>query len=254
MAAPVREAQSSAGTSSPVVSASVGDRPILQADDVFGIERIPGVVNGLRRGFHSGVLRTLASRRRQLVAMRRMLVEQEDRILDALAAERAIVGGTGDRATKYLAPTVLAGVRPDAAVMGEEIVGPILPVVAFTHIDEAIRSVNARDKPLALHAFSSSRRTLRRIVERTSSGGVALNHVVLQVGVPNLPFGGVGPSGMGAYNGEAGFNTYSHSRSVLTKPTRPDPPILFPPYTQMKQKLVRRLTPVPRGERHHPDR
>ena len=106
-------------------------------------------------------------------------------------------------------------------------------------------SANPQDKPLALYAFSSNRRTLQHIVEHTSSGGVTLNHVVLHVGVPNLPFGGVGPSGMGAYNGETGFKTFSHSRSVLAKPTRPDPTVLFPPYTDIKQKIVRPLHPHP---------
>jgi aldehyde dehydrogenase (NAD+) len=178
-----------------------------------------------------------------------------DRVMGLLADggyERTVTGGTGDRATRYVAPTVLAGVRPDAAVMGQEIFGPVLPVIAARSIDEAIRSVNDQDKPLALYAFSSNRRTLQRIVERTSSGGVTLNHVVLQVGVPNLPFGGVGPSGMGAYNGETGFKTFSHNRSVLAKPTRPDPTMLFPPYTDLKQKIVRRLTPIPRGIRPRP--
>ncbi len=173
-------------------------------------------------------------------------------LLDAGGFDRTVVGGTGDRDTRYIAPTVLAGVRPDAAVMGEEIFGPILPVIAVTGVDQAIDAINAREKPLALYAFSSNRRTLRRIVERTSSGGVTLNHVVLQVGVPNLPFGGVGASGMGAYNGEAGFKTFSHSRSVLAKPSRPDPSIIYPPYTRVKQEIVRRLTPIPRGSRRGP--
>ena len=178
-----------------------------------------------------------------------------DRVMGLLAGggyERTVTGGTGDRATRYIAPTVLAGVQPDAAVMGQEIFGPVLPVIAVHSIDEAIRSVNAQDKPLALYAFSSNRRTLQHIVEHTSSGGMTLNHVVQHIGAPNLPFGGVGPSGMGAYNGETGFATFSHNRSVLAKPTRPDPTVLFPPYTDIKQKIVRRFTPIPRGIRPRP--
>jgi aldehyde dehydrogenase (NAD+) len=183
----------------------------------------------------------------------RMVNERHhDRVLGLLADggyERTVTGGNGDRATRYIAPTVLAGVRPDAAVMGQEIFGPVLPVIAVRSIDEAIRSVNAQDKPLALYAFSANRRTLQHIVEHTSSGGMTLNHVVQHVGAPNLPLGGVGPSGMGAYNGETGFLTFSHSKSVLAKPTRPDPTVLFPPYTDLKQRIVRRLTPIPRATR-----
>lgn len=173
-----------------------------------------------------------------------------DRLTGLLAGggfDRVLVGGTIDRTSRYIAPTVLTGVRPDAPVMDEEIFGPILPVIAVADIDEAIRSVNARDKPLSLYAFSSSRRTLQHIVEHTSSGGVTLNHVVLHVGVPNLPFGGVGASGLGSYNGQAGFRTFSHSKSVLNKPTRPDPSFLYPPYTKFKENLVRFLTPAPRA-------
>ena len=186
----------------------------------------------------------------------RMVNERHhDRVMGLLADggyERTVIGGTGDRATRYIAPTVLAGVRPDAAVMGQEIFGPVLPVIAVGNIDEAIGSVNAQDKPLALYAFSSSRRTLQHIVDHTSSGGMTLNHVVQHIGAPNLPLGGVGPSGMGAYNGETGFATFSHSKPVMTKPTRPDPTVLFPPYTDLKQKIVRRLTPMPRGTRRPP--
>ena len=110
-----------------------------------------------------------------------------------------------------------------------------------TDVDEAIRFVNDRDKPLALYAFSSDDDTLAKIVDRTSSGGVTLNHVLLHLAVPELPFGGVGPSGMGAYHGKAGFDIFSHAKPVLDKPTRPDPSLMYPPYTGFKQKLLRRF-------------
>ena len=148
-------------------------------------------------------------------------------------------GGQHDRATRYLAPTVLAGVEPGAAVMGEEIFGPLLPVLAVDHVDEAIAFVNERDKPLALYAFGGQAVT-DRVVERTSSGGVCLNHTIVQVGIPELPFGGVGASGTGAYHGRAGFERFSHLKAVLSKPTRPDPPVLYPPYTRLKRWLLRR--------------
>jgi aldehyde dehydrogenase (NAD+) len=167
-----------------------------------------------------------------------------DRLTGLLAAggfDTTVTGGEGDRASRYLAPTVLSGVKPDSAVMNEEIFGPILPVLAVDDIGEAIRFVNDRDKPLALYAFSGNDRTLERIVDNTSAGGVTLNHVVLHLAAPNLPFGGVGPSGMGAYHGKAGFDVFTHRKPVLSKPTHPDPPLLYPPSTKWKQKLLRKF-------------
>jgi aldehyde dehydrogenase (NAD+) len=168
-------------------------------------------------------------------------VERLASLLDAGGYDSTVVGGDVDRGDRYVAPTVLTGVKPDAAVMGEEIFGPILPVIGVDGVEEAIRFVERRDKPLALYAFSSDDRTLERIVEHTSAGGVALNHVLLHLAVPELPFGGVGPSGTGAYHGRAGFDTFSHRKSVLRKPTKPDPSLLYPPYTALKSKLTRRL-------------
>ncbi len=162
-------------------------------------------------------------------------------LLDAGGFDATVCGGHGDRANRYLPPTVLAGVEPDAAVMQEEIFGPILPVIAVGDVDEAIRIVNDGDKPLALYVFSSSDAIVDRVLSRTTAGGVLVNHTVLHVGVTELPFGGVGASGMGAYHAKAGFDTFSHRKSVLRKPTKPDPSILYPPYKGWKYKLVRRF-------------
>jgi aldehyde dehydrogenase (NAD+) len=155
--------------------------------------------------------------------------------------DTTVLGGNGDRASRYLAPTVLAGVKPDAAVMNDEIFGPILPVLTIGDVDEAIRFVNDRDKPLALYAFSESADMLDHVVANTTAGGVTLNHAVMHLAVPDLPFGGVGASGMGAYHGKAGFDTFTHHKAVLDKPTRPDPALMYPPYTSMKQRIIRRF-------------
>ena len=163
------------------------------------------------------------------------------KLLDGGGYDSAVIGGTGDRASRYLAPTVLAGVKPDAAVMDDEIFGPILPVLTVGDVDEAIRFVNDRDKPLALYAFSGDDDTLDRVVSITSAGGVALNHAMLHLAVPDLPFGGVGESGMGAYHGKAGFDTFSHAKAVLDKPTRPDPALMYPPYTNTKKRILRKF-------------
>ena len=124
--------------------------------------------------------------------------------------------------------------------MQEELFGPLLPVLSVSGLDEAIERINQRPKPLALYLFTKQQQAQRQILERTSSGGVCLNDVVMQVGVPDLPFGGVGPSGMGSYHGEAGFRTFSHQRSVLRRPFKLDVPFRYPPYGD-KLPLVRRL-------------
>lgn len=162
-------------------------------------------------------------------------------LLEGGGYDATVIGGTGDRASRYIAPTVLAGVKPDAAVMDDEIFGPILPVLTVSDVDEAIRFVNDRDKPLALYAFSSDDNTLEHVVANTSSGGVTLNHAVLHLTVPDLPFGGVGQSGMGAYHGKSGFDTFSHSKAVLDKPMRPDPSLMYPPYTNIKKRIIRKF-------------
>jgi aldehyde dehydrogenase (NAD+) len=163
------------------------------------------------------------------------------KLLDGSGYDATVIGGTGDRGSRYLAPTVLAGVKPDAAVMEEEIFGPILPVLTIGDVDEAIRFVNDREKPLALYVFSSDDDTLEHVVANTSAGGVTLNHAVLHLAIPDLPFGGVGESGMGSYHGKSGFDTFSHHKAVLAKATRPDPALMYPPYTATKQKILRRF-------------
>jgi aldehyde dehydrogenase (NAD+) len=167
-----------------------------------------------------------------------------DRLTELIAAggyEAVVTGGVGDRDTRYLAPTVLAGVQPDAAVMQEEIFGPILPVLAVADLDEAVRFVNARPAPLAMYLFTNDDASADRVIERTRSGGATVNHTMLHVALPDLPFGGVGASGTGAYHGKAGFDTFSHRRSVLAKPARPDVPVLYPPYKRWKEAILRRV-------------
>ena len=155
---------------------------------------------------------------------------------------RRHVGGDVDAATRYIAPTVLVDPDPAAPVMQEEIFGPILPVVTVDSVDQAIDFVNERPKPLALYVFSRDDDTTALVVDRTSSGGAGINNTLLHIGPPELPFGGIGPSGMGAYHGQAGFDTFSHLRSVYERKLRPDPPLLYPPYTDLKQRILRMFT------------
>jgi len=162
-------------------------------------------------------------------------------LLEAGGFKAVACGGTVDVDARYVAPTVLAGVDVDAAVMGEEIFGPILPVLPVADVDEAIAYVNGHDKPLALYVFSSSSRTADAVLRRTSSGGACVNEVMSHVLAPALPFGGVGPSGFGAYHGRWGFEQFSHRKGVMVRPTWMELPILYPPYTELKERITRRL-------------
>lgn len=141
-----------------------------------------------------------------------------DRLSGLLGSGRVAVGGVGDRAAKYLAPTVLADVDPASPVMREEIFGPILPIVTVAGLDEAIGFINDRDKPLALYVFSESDETRARIAAETSSGGLGYGLPVAHLTVSDLPFGGVGESGMGNYHGRYSIETFSHRKAVLAKP------------------------------------
>ncbi|CAL9323120.1 aldehyde dehydrogenase family protein [Streptomyces sp. SudanB182_2057] len=141
-----------------------------------------------------------------------------DRLSGLLGSGRVAVGGVGDRAAKYLAPTVLADVDPASPVMREEIFGPILPIVTVSGLDEAIGFINDRDKPLALYVFSESDETRARIAAETSSGGLGYGLPVAHLTVSDLPFGGVGESGMGNYHGRYSIETFSHRKAVLAKP------------------------------------
>jgi len=166
-----------------------------------------------------------------------------ERLAGLLAATSAkvVVGGDHDEAERYVAPTVVTEVAPDDPLMDDEIFGPVLPVLRVRDMDEAVRFVSSRPKPLALYVFSSSKATVDRVLAGTSSGSVGVNVTVQQVAVPDLPFGGVGPSGTGAYHGRQGFENFSHRRAVLSKPTRLDPPVLYPPYTRAKEWILKKM-------------
>ena len=131
---------------------------------------------------------------------------------------------------------------PDEPLMSNEIFGPILPVISVQSLDEAIRFVNSRPKPLSAYLFTKSRAVRERVIREVPAGGMLVNHLAFQVSTAKLPFGGVGASGMGAYHGRWGFEEFSHRKSVLTKPTRPDvSSFVYPPYTDRAWKLARRL-------------
>jgi aldehyde dehydrogenase (NAD+) len=167
-----------------------------------------------------------------------------DRLTATLAATKGTVavGGGSDASKLQIQPTVVVDPDLDEPLMKEEIFGPILPIVTVQSLDDAIRFVNSRPKPLAAYLFTKAKNVRERVIKEVSAGGMLVNHLVLQFSTSKLPFGGVGPSGMGAYHGKWGFEEFSHRKSVLTKPTRPDlSAIIYPPYTEKAWKLARRL-------------
>ena len=153
---------------------------------------------------------------------------------------QVLLGGTCDPERRRIAPTVIQVNDREDPLMQEELFGPLLPILEVDGLEQAIEWINQRPKPLALYLFSSSQPNQETVLNTTSSGGVCFNDVVMQVGVPELPFGGVGASGMGAYHGKAGFDTFSHQRSVLRRPFALDLPFRYPPYAG-RLPLMRRL-------------
>lgn len=165
-----------------------------------------------------------------------------ERLTGLLDSGTTAVGGRSDAASRYLAPTVLVDVPRDSAVMGEEIFGPVLPIVAVDGLDDAIAFIRSGDKPLALYVFSERRDVRRRILTETSSGAVGFGVPAAHLAVGGLPFGGVGESGSGAYHGRRSLETFSHEKAVLTKALAPDTlQLIYPPYTEGKDRFARGL-------------
>ncbi|WP_210466680.1 aldehyde dehydrogenase [Rufibacter roseolus] len=152
------------------------------------------------------------------------------RLKGLLDSSPVYAGGQSDASSLYIAPTLLANVTWDQPIMQEEIFGPLLPVLTYKTLPEAIRQVNARPKPLALYLFSKSKKAKEMVLTQTSSGGACVNDTVSHLANPFLPFGGVGTSGQGNYHGKASFEAFSHQKSVLMKPSKPDVPLRYPPY------------------------
>ena len=151
-----------------------------------------------------------------------------------------VAGGQTNPAERYIAPTVMENVSVDARVMQEEIFGPILPVLSHSELSEAISIINSRPKPLALYLFSQDRAKQKQVLEQTSSGGLCLNDTVVHFSIPELPFGGVGNSGIGRYHGRASFDTFSNYKSVLKRYFLFDLDLRYPPYSG-KLGLLKKL-------------
>lgn len=165
------------------------------------------------------------------------------RLSDMLAQDKEYIafGGETDEQSRFIGPTILCPPSVKiSACMQEEIFGPLLPVFSYENLEEILAYINGHDKPLALYIFSEDKREIADILRRTSSGGVSVNDTVSHIINPNLPFGGVGYSGMGNYHGEYGFLDFSHLRSVLKRSTRFNLRLAFPPFSQKKLKALKK--------------
>ena len=149
-----------------------------------------------------------------------------------------------DPARRLFPPIALTGVPAGSAVLEQEIFGPLLPLVEYDDLEQVIASINERPRPLALYLFDSDRKNVERVLSATVSGGVTVNDVFFHVGPDNLPFGGVGASGMGAYHGETGFNTFSHDKPVFRQPAFSMLSWIYPPYGRRAERLLRMPGPA----------
>ena len=158
-----------------------------------------------------------------------------------LAGQNAAIGGGWDDGAGKISPTVLVDVDPASPVMQEEIFAPILPVIPWRTLDEAIAFVQARPRPLALYLFTGDKAVERRVLGACDFGGGCVNDTIIHLASPGLPFGGVGPSGMGQYHGKYSFDAFSHPQAIVHRGTRPHIPVRDLPYTKEKERLARWL-------------
>jgi aldehyde dehydrogenase (NAD+) len=164
-----------------------------------------------------------------------------DRLVGMIGEGTVATGGTSSRTDRYVAPTILTNVKLDGPLMTEEIFGPLLPIIPIDDVAAAVSFVRSRPHPLAMYIFAEDDSFIDRIVAETTAGGVTVNGTLLHLTNPRLPFGGVGDSGMGAYHGMTGVRTFQHLKPILSRGTRPDPRIAYPPYTKSKLRIIRRL-------------
>lgn len=163
-----------------------------------------------------------------------------ERVCSLIDSNKTVHGGRTNADTLQIEPTVMTNITWEDAVMGEEIFGPVLPVLTFETVDEVIETVNSHDRPLALYLFSSNKKTVRRITSRCQFGGGCINDVIIHLATAHMGFGGVGESGMGAYHGKVGFDTFSHKKSIVDKKTWIDLPMRYQPYDKkLNAKLLR---------------
>ena len=163
-----------------------------------------------------------------------------DRLCSLIEVSEVALGGASDRASRKIEPTVLYPVKETDPVMQEEIFGPVLPILTYASLDEAIAFIRKREKPLALYIFSKDKAAIGKVHSSVSFGGGCVNDTVIHLSNPRLPFGGVGASGMGAYHGRRSFESFTRRKSIVNEATWIDLPIRFAPFGN-KIRLLRKL-------------
>jgi aldehyde dehydrogenase (NAD+) len=166
------------------------------------------------------------------------------RVAGLIEADKVYLGGAFDIEKRFIEPTVMTNVAWDDKVMRDEIFGPVLPVMAYEDLDEVIRQIKERPKPLALYLFTEDERIKEKVLGEVSFGGGCVNEAVMHIANGDLPFGGVGDSGIGNYHGEAGFRAFSHYKSILDKEVTPDPDVKYSPYTEEKLNMLKSIAAV----------
>ena len=164
-----------------------------------------------------------------------------DRLEKLINREKLIFGGETHREKRYISPTVLDHVTWEDAVMQEEIFGPILPILTYKNLDEAIQKVIEGEKPLSAYIFTNNAKEQTKILEKLSFGGGCINDTLMHISNHHLPFGGVGNSGLGNYHGKFGFDAFSHQKAILDKSIYLEPELKYPPYTEGKLKILKKL-------------
>lgn len=162
-----------------------------------------------------------------------------ERVCSLIDSSKVVHGGKSNPSTLKIEPTVMDNVSWDDAVMGQEIFGPVLPVLTYKNDEEMMNVVNSHSKPLALYLFTSSKELEKKVLDRCMFGGGCINDTIVHLATNNMGFGGVGESGMGAYHGQAGFDTFSHKKSIVDKKTWIDVNMRYQPYTGFKEFLLR---------------
>ncbi len=199
-----------------------------------------GVKDGFVRLLKKEIVRMYGERPLDSPSYGRMISRKHfDRVMGLIDEDKLAHGGESWPERLKIAPTVLDHVEAKDAVMQEEIFGPVLPILTVDSIDEAVRFVKERPKPLALYLFTRDQDVKRRFLREVPFGGGCINDTVIHLASSRLGFGGVGESGMGSYHGRKSFETFSHEKSVLEKCAWPDPPLRYPPYHAAKEKFLR---------------
>jgi len=162
-----------------------------------------------------------------------------NRLEKLIPTKKVYYGGKTNKENRSISPTLLHNINFKDTIMEDEIFGPILPVIAFENLEEVINKIKGREKPLSLYVYSKNKKIIKKILHEISFGGGAINESIVQISNPNLPFGGVGASGIGSYNSKSGFDTFTHYKSILHKTSWLEPKIKYTPFTEFKMRILK---------------